>query len=140
MSPHTSDEFNDSGNGTFDSTVRDLSESLNEAKNNNNNIATEFDIKEYDAADASEHPNASQFELLHVLGQGSFGKVFLCRKISGSNKGNYYAMKVLKKATLKGKTITLSFCLEHFIHEYIYVVVDLNNINFHFSSLMLLLF
>lgn len=43
----------------------------------------------------------SQFELLKVLGQGSFGKVFLVRKISGQDKGTLYAMKVLKKATLK---------------------------------------
>ncbi|ROT74847.1 putative ribosomal protein S6 kinase alpha-1-like isoform X1 [Penaeus vannamei] len=43
----------------------------------------------------------SQFELLKVLGQGSFGKVFLVRKITGQDAGTLYAMKVLKKATLK---------------------------------------
>ena len=43
-----------------------------------------------------------QFELLKVLGQGSFGKVFLVRKITGADSGRLYAMKVLKKATLKG--------------------------------------
>ncbi|KAA0203253.1 hypothetical protein HAZT_HAZT001282, partial [Hyalella azteca] len=43
----------------------------------------------------------SQFDLLKVLGQGSFGKVFLVRKITGPDKGTLYAMKVLKKATLK---------------------------------------
>lgn len=43
----------------------------------------------------------SQFELLKVLGQGSFGKVFLVRKILGHDAGTLYAMKVLKKATLK---------------------------------------
>ncbi|XP_064628908.1 ribosomal protein S6 kinase alpha-3-like [Lineus longissimus] len=43
----------------------------------------------------------SHFELLKVLGQGSFGKVFLVRKITGSDAGTLYAMKVLKKATLK---------------------------------------
>ncbi|KAF4527281.1 hypothetical protein B566_EDAN007002 [Ephemera danica] len=43
----------------------------------------------------------SQFELLKVLGQGSFGKVFLVRKVVGPDKGTLYAMKVLKKATLK---------------------------------------
>uniref|UniRef100_A0A8D0EEL9 non-specific serine/threonine protein kinase n=1 Tax=Salvator merianae TaxID=96440 RepID=A0A8D0EEL9_SALMN len=43
----------------------------------------------------------SQFELLKVLGQGSFGKVFLVKKISGSDARQLYAMKVLKKATLK---------------------------------------
>ncbi|XP_034248847.1 ribosomal protein S6 kinase 2 beta-like isoform X4 [Thrips palmi] len=43
----------------------------------------------------------SQFELLKVLGQGSFGKVFLVRKVVGKDAGTLYAMKVLKKATLK---------------------------------------
>eukprot|EP00800_Vazella_pourtalesii_P010823 TRINITY_DN2632_c0_g2_i2.p1 TRINITY_DN2632_c0_g2~~TRINITY_DN2632_c0_g2_i2.p1 ORF type:complete len:473 (-),score=84.50 TRINITY_DN2632_c0_g2_i2:911-2329(-) len=43
----------------------------------------------------------SHFELLKVLGQGSFGKVFLVRKIFGSDAGTLYAMKVLKKASLK---------------------------------------
>ncbi|XP_072155318.1 ribosomal protein S6 kinase alpha-2 isoform X1 [Bemisia tabaci] len=44
-----------------------------------------------------------QFELLKVLGQGSFGKVFLVRKVVGPDSGTLYAMKVLKKATLKIK-------------------------------------
>jgi ribosomal protein S6 kinase alpha-1/2/3/6 len=37
-----------------------------------------------------------------VLGQGSFGKVFLVRKIKGVDEDTLYAMKVLGKATLKG--------------------------------------
>uniref|UniRef100_A0A8C8SLN2 non-specific serine/threonine protein kinase n=1 Tax=Pelusios castaneus TaxID=367368 RepID=A0A8C8SLN2_9SAUR len=48
-----------------------------------------------------ERADPSQFELLKVLGQGSFGKVFLVKKISGSDARQLYAMKVLKKATLK---------------------------------------
>ncbi|XP_023231727.1 ribosomal protein S6 kinase 2 beta-like [Centruroides sculpturatus] len=49
------------------------------------------------------HPRAdpSQFKLLQVLGQGSFGKVFLVKKVTGPDSGTLYAMKVLKKATLK---------------------------------------
>ncbi|GJQ74231.1 S6kII [Trypoxylus dichotomus] len=43
----------------------------------------------------------SQFVLLKVLGEGSFGKVFLVRKVMGADAGTLYAMKVLKKATLK---------------------------------------
>ncbi|KAI0207595.1 Ribosomal protein S6 kinase 2 alpha [Lamellibrachia satsuma] len=47
----------------------------------------------------------SNFELLKVLGQGSFGRVFLVRKVpgpqGGTDAGTLYAMKVLKKATLK---------------------------------------
>lgn len=51
------------------------------------------------------HPvaNSSHFSLIRVLGEGSFGKVFLVRKIQGPDAGTLYAMKVLRKATLKGK-------------------------------------
>ncbi|XP_045150444.1 ribosomal protein S6 kinase alpha-2 isoform X2 [Echinops telfairi] len=48
-----------------------------------------------------EKADPSQFELLRVLGQGSYGKVFLVRKVKGPDSGQLYAMKVLKKATLK---------------------------------------
>uniref|UniRef100_A0A1I7XZZ4 Ribosomal protein S6 kinase n=1 Tax=Steinernema glaseri TaxID=37863 RepID=A0A1I7XZZ4_9BILA len=60
---------------------------------------TEIDIRE--VRKEGEKANTSQFELLKVLGQGSFGKVFLVRKIKGRDAGKLYAMKVLKKATLK---------------------------------------
>ncbi|KAM7098052.1 ribosomal protein S6 kinase alpha-1 isoform 8-T8 [Molossus nigricans] len=49
----------------------------------------------------SEKADPSHFELLKVLGQGSFGKVFLVRKVTRPDSGHLYAMKVLKKATLK---------------------------------------
>nr|XP_044996744.1 ribosomal protein S6 kinase alpha-6 isoform X1 [Jaculus jaculus] len=48
-----------------------------------------------------EKGDPAQFELLKVLGQGSFGKVFLVRKKTGPDAGQLYAMKVLKKASLK---------------------------------------
>ncbi|KAH0539282.1 ribosomal protein S6 kinase 2 beta [Cotesia glomerata] len=51
--------------------------------------------------DGHEKADPSHFDLLKVLGQGSFGKVFLVRKVVGKDKGTLYAMKVLKKATLK---------------------------------------
>ncbi|KAG6967140.1 hypothetical protein JG688_00006459 [Phytophthora aleatoria] len=37
------------------------------------------------------------FELMKVVGQGGFGKVFLCRKVTPPRQGECYAMKVLKK-------------------------------------------
>ncbi|CAC5402587.1 RPS6KB [Mytilus coruscus] len=40
------------------------------------------------------------FELLKVLGKGGYGKVFQVRKISGSDNGKIFAMKVLKKASI----------------------------------------
>lgn len=51
--------------------------------------------------DGHDKADPSQFELLKVLGEGSFGKVFLVRKVIGADAGTLYAMKVLKKATLK---------------------------------------
>lgn len=41
-----------------------------------------------------EKADPSQFELLKVLGEGSFGKVFLVRKVMGPDAGTLYAMKV----------------------------------------------
>ncbi|CAI2735948.1 unnamed protein product [Schistosoma spindalis] len=49
----------------------------------------------------TEKVDPSCFDLLYVIGQGSFGKVFLVRKNNGNDKGTLYAMKVLKKAVLK---------------------------------------
>ncbi|XP_062510728.1 ribosomal protein S6 kinase 2 beta-like isoform X2 [Corticium candelabrum] len=49
----------------------------------------------------SQRTEPAHFQLLHVLGQGSFGKVFLVKKTEGPDAGTLYAMKVLKKATLK---------------------------------------
>jgi ribosomal protein S27AE len=41
--------------------------------------------------------SVDDFDLLKVVGQGGFGKVFLCRKLTHPNKGEAFAMKVLKK-------------------------------------------
>lgn len=62
----------------------------------------EFELKEV-IKEGHEKADPSQFELLRVLGEGSFGKVFLVRKVVGKDAGTLYAMKVLKKATLKIK-------------------------------------
>ncbi|KAF8562621.1 hypothetical protein P879_06012 [Paragonimus westermani] len=62
---------------------------------------TQTEISVESLAQRHEKVDTKDFELLKVLGQGSFGKVFLVRKITGVNKGTLYAMKVLKKAVLK---------------------------------------
>uniref|UniRef100_A0A8C9Z212 non-specific serine/threonine protein kinase n=1 Tax=Sander lucioperca TaxID=283035 RepID=A0A8C9Z212_SANLU len=62
----------------------------------NNKLIVIHHVKE-----GCEKADPSQFQLLKVLGQGSYGKVFLVRKIRGVDRGQLYAMKVLKKATLK---------------------------------------
>ncbi|MBN3273796.1 KS6A2 kinase, partial [Polyodon spathula] len=63
-------------------------------------IVKEIDISHH-VKEGFEKADPSQFELLKVLGQGSYGKVFLVRKIKGTDAGQLYAMKALKKATLK---------------------------------------
>ncbi|GAB0094983.1 Ribosomal protein S6 kinase [Sergentomyia squamirostris] len=62
----------------------------------------EIELKDV-VKEGHDKADPSQFELLRVLGEGSFGKVFLVRKIVGKDAGTLYAMKVLKKATLKVK-------------------------------------
>lgn len=82
----------------------------------------EIELKDV-VKEGHDKADPSQFELLKVLGEGSFGKVFLVRKIVGKDAGVLYAMKVnticlcshsrplnaapfvqvLKKATLKIK-------------------------------------
>ncbi|KAK3553970.1 hypothetical protein QTP70_017462, partial [Hemibagrus guttatus] len=74
-------------------------------------ILKEIDISSH-VKEGFEKADPSQFELLKVLGQGSYGKVFLVRKIKGSDTGQLYAMKVLKKATLKGKGRELADMME----------------------------
>ena len=68
-------------------------------ENDNDLMDTEIDVMKL--TKKTEKVDPSSFELLKVLGQGSFGKVFLVRKITGEDTGTLYAMKVLKKATLK---------------------------------------
>uniref|UniRef100_A0A8C7Y6Q3 non-specific serine/threonine protein kinase n=1 Tax=Oryzias sinensis TaxID=183150 RepID=A0A8C7Y6Q3_9TELE len=63
-------------------------------------LLKEIDISHH-VKEGCEKADPSQFQLLKVLGQGSYGKVFLVRKIRGADRGQLYAMKVLKKATLK---------------------------------------
>ena len=63
------------------------------------------------------HPagDPSQFAILQILGEGSFGKVFLVRKTFGPDTGTLYAMKVLRKATLKSESEVsdfFCFCLD----------------------------
>uniref|UniRef100_A0A3B5Q1T6 non-specific serine/threonine protein kinase n=1 Tax=Xiphophorus maculatus TaxID=8083 RepID=A0A3B5Q1T6_XIPMA len=74
----------------------------NKAARNKNSagVLKEIDISHH-VKEGCEKADPSQFQLLKVLGQGSYGKVFLVRKIRGVDRGQLYAMKVLKKATLK---------------------------------------
>ncbi|XP_050314031.1 ribosomal protein S6 kinase 2 beta [Anthonomus grandis grandis] len=73
---------------------------LEDATSNSNEGEHEIELGEI-VRNGHDKADPSQFELLKVLGEGSFGKVFLVRKIVGNDAGTLYAMKVLKKATLK---------------------------------------
>ena len=55
---------------------------------------------------SSCHVSMEDFDLLKVLGTGAYGKVFLARKKTGMDKGQLFAMKVLKKATIVQKRKT----------------------------------
>ena len=63
---------------------------------------TEINISDYLGGHVKK-ADPSHFLMLKVLGQGSFGKVFLVKKKPeyGADGDHLYAMKVLKKATLK---------------------------------------
>lgn len=74
--------------------------SPSESRSNGCSESHEIEVREM-VRDGHEKAEPSHFELLKVLGQGSFGKVFLVRKVAGKDSGTLYAMKVLKKATLK---------------------------------------
>jgi ribosomal protein S6 kinase alpha-1/2/3/6 len=90
--------INNNNNNTMDKTLVDDSDDV-EMKSSEDLVV---EVKEI-IKDGHEKADPSQFELLKVLGEGSFGKVFLVRKIVGADAGTLYAMKVLKKATLKVK-------------------------------------
>ncbi|CAK1585511.1 unnamed protein product [Parnassius mnemosyne] len=76
--------------------------STTESLDSTGDISYECEVELQDVVkEGHEKADPSQFELLKVLGEGSFGKVFLVRKVSGADTGTLYAMKVLKKATLK---------------------------------------
>lgn len=60
---------------------------------NHHNNEHEIELKDV-VKEGHDKADPSQFELLKVLGEGSFGKVFLVRKIIGNDAGVLYAMKV----------------------------------------------
>lgn len=80
----------------------DLTAAVEPSTSEPNDDSSEFDITTMMKTSSKVmKAEPSHFELLKVLGQGSFGKVFMVRKIVGHDIGHIYAMKVLKKATLK---------------------------------------
>lgn len=69
--------------------------STTESLDSGDNINYEREVEIQDVVkEGHDKADPSQFELLKVLGEGSFGKVFLVRKVSGADAGTLYAMKV----------------------------------------------
>ncbi|KAI3388138.1 hypothetical protein SNEBB_001198 [Seison nebaliae] len=66
---------------------------------NNHHLNDDSNVESMD----SQHVSEIEIKCItkEVLGQGSFGKVFLVRKNAGPDEGTLFAMKVLKKATLR---------------------------------------
>uniref|UniRef100_A0A8C1PSW0 non-specific serine/threonine protein kinase n=1 Tax=Cyprinus carpio TaxID=7962 RepID=A0A8C1PSW0_CYPCA len=94
------------------------------------NVKDDGDIKEINIThvvkEGAEKADPSQFELLKVLGQGSFGKVFLVRKLTPPDNNQLYAMKVLRKATLKGTASCTSLwvCSAFQTEGKLYLILD----------------
>ncbi|RQM25715.1 hypothetical protein B5M09_004305 [Aphanomyces astaci] len=59
--------------------------------------AAEMGKKRQQAGTGRSNISIKDFELLKVVGQGGFGKVFMGRKVSGPDSGQVYAIKVLQK-------------------------------------------
>lgn len=69
--------------------------STTESLDSNAEINYEREVEIQDVVkEGHDKADPSQFELLKVLGEGSFGKVFLVRKVVGLDAGTLYAMKV----------------------------------------------
>ncbi|XP_069835689.1 ribosomal protein S6 kinase beta-2 [Dendropsophus ebraccatus] len=61
---------------------------------------TEYDLADSRMCPGQETLSPQCFHILRVLGRGSYGKVFQVKKVTGSNSGRIFAMKVLQKARL----------------------------------------
>ncbi|XP_066155836.1 ribosomal protein S6 kinase beta-2 [Euwallacea fornicatus] len=59
-----------------------------------------LEINEASVNPTQERMSPKDFDLLKVLGKGGYGKVFQCRKRTGTDSGQIFAMKVLRKASI----------------------------------------
>lgn len=77
----------------------------------------EIELKDV-VKEGHDKADPSQFELLKVLGEGSFGKVFLVRKIVGKDAGVLYAMKV--SVVKKSKYPLTNHCEANFEFQFFF--------------------
>lgn len=91
----TSPHLNDDQQSNLSSQQKlPFSNSQQELMQDHHNNEHEIELKDV-VKEGHDKADPSQFELLKVLGEGSFGKVFLVRKIVGRDAGVLYAMKVI---------------------------------------------
>lgn len=94
------------------------------------NDTLEFDLDLDLLRKRSQNKNAhkisqADFHLVKVIGKGAFGKVYLVRKITGSDSGSYYAMKAIRKHDVcirpKDRELTNNerFILERIRHPFL---------------------
>jgi ribosomal protein S6 kinase alpha-5 len=56
--------------------------------------------------DPTEKVSAADFKILKLLGTGAYGRVYLVKKLKGTDEGILYAMKVLEKVKVMQKKKT----------------------------------
>ncbi|KAF7989712.1 hypothetical protein HCN44_008386 [Aphidius gifuensis] len=76
----------------------DTGSSYNEI--NDNRIVEKLLISEQNVGHGRERTGPQDFELCKVIGKGGYGKVFQVRKRTGIDKGELFAMKVLRKSSI----------------------------------------
>jgi len=91
---------------------------INYASDFNHN--PELEIKVLDKK--SKSVAVEDFEVKLVLGTGGFGKVFQVKKLTGSDRGQIYAMKVLKKAVIVRNKETKTLETEINLHAKVRIV------------------
>ncbi|RKP20702.1 kinase-like protein [Rozella allomycis CSF55] len=67
---------------------------------NDDTIELQLNNEDFVSQKHGKKVGREDFEIHKVIGKGAYGKVYLVRKISPPDAGTFYAMKVLKKASL----------------------------------------
>ncbi|KAK4875456.1 hypothetical protein RN001_011878 [Aquatica leii] len=88
-----------------DDDVIEIQEDGYDQNPNVNEIIETDDVETVQLTEQNVNPGPDKagpqdFELLKVLGKGGYGKVFQVRKVSGTDAGTIFAMKVLRKASI----------------------------------------
>lgn len=61
--------------------------------------------------DTHDSVGFQNFKILHLIGEGAYGKVFLVKKVDGVDQGEYYAMKMFPKRKILEDRKQISYVL-----------------------------